>query len=100
MEDGVVFYRSKNDVILTQGFDGWLPVKYFAKAVRIDYNTCDIEELEFDGETHIPQWAAELAPSGPGDEGTYLVKNLEALISNCRKRLQEINELKALAEHG
>jgi len=28
------------------------------------------------------------------------VKNLEALISNCRKRIQEINELKALTDHG
>lgn len=28
----MVFYRSKNDVILTQGFNGWLPVKYFIKA--------------------------------------------------------------------
>merc|ERR1719409_459977 len=25
MEDGVTFYRSKNDVILTIGDDGWLP---------------------------------------------------------------------------
>merc|ERR1719413_209642 len=48
MEEGVVFYRSKNDVILTQGINGWLPPKYFHKAVRMDYNTCDIEELEFD----------------------------------------------------
>lgn len=101
MEDGVVFYRSKNDVILTQGFDGWLPVKYFVKAVRIDYNTCDIEELEFDRDMGgIPQWPAELAPSGPGEQGTYLIKNLEALISNCRKRMQEINELKALKDRG
>jgi len=101
MEDGVVFYRSKNDVILTQGFDGWLPVKYFIKAVRIDYNTCDIEELEFDQDNMaIPQWPAELAPSGPGEQGTYLIKNLEALISNCRKRMQEINELKALQDRG
>jgi len=100
MDDGVVFYRSKNEVILTQGYDGWLPPKYFVKAVRIDYNTCDIEEMEFDTEADVPMWAAELAPSGPGEQGTYLIKNLEALISNCKKRLQEITELKALAEQG
>jgi len=64
MEDGVVFYRSKNDVILTQGYDGWLPTKYFAKAVRIDYATCDIEELEFEPSINLPQWNAELAPMG------------------------------------
>jgi hypothetical protein len=29
-----------------------------------------------------------------------VVKNLESLISNCRKRLQEINEIKAMAENG
>jgi len=100
MEDGVIFYRSKNEVILTQGLDGWLPPKYFIKAVRIDYNTCDIEEMEFDTDAEMPTWAAELAPSGPGEQGTYLIKNLEALISNCKKRLQEITELKALAEQG
>mmetsp|Transcript_101181 Transcript_101181/g.200985 ORF Transcript_101181/g.200985 Transcript_101181/m.200985 type:complete len:616 (-) Transcript_101181:92-1939(-) len=100
MEDGITFHKSKNDVILTQGFDGWLPVKYFTKVVRIDYNTCDIEELEFDNSAHMPTWAAELAPSGPGEQGTYLIKNLEALISNCKKRLQEICRLKELAEEG
>merc|ERR1719410_1944743 len=100
MEDGVVFFKSKNDVILTQGFDGWLPVMYFLRAVRIDYNSCDIEELEFDGAAGMPSWPAELAPIGPGEQGTYLIKNLEALISNCRKRLREINELKALADQG
>mmetsp|Transcript_62659 Transcript_62659/g.136068 ORF Transcript_62659/g.136068 Transcript_62659/m.136068 type:complete len:822 (+) Transcript_62659:61-2526(+) len=100
MEDGVVFFKSKNEVVLTTGLDGWLPTKYFAKAVRIDYNTCDIEHLEFDVEADMPTWAAELAPSGPGEQGTYMVKNLEALIGSCRKRLQEINELKALVDNG
>jgi len=100
MDDGIVFYKSKNEVVLTQGFDGWLPVKYFQKAVRIDYNSCDVEELDFDADVAMTTWAAELAPSGPGEQGTYLIKNLEALISNCKKRLQEINDLKALAEQG
>lgn len=100
MDDGIVFFKSKNEVVLTQGFDGWLPVKYFQKVVRIDYNTCDIEELEFDAGLPMPTWAAELAPSGPGDQGTYLIKNLEALISNCKKRIVEIGELKAKAEQG
>mmetsp|Transcript_19953 Transcript_19953/g.46417 ORF Transcript_19953/g.46417 Transcript_19953/m.46417 type:complete len:840 (+) Transcript_19953:66-2585(+) len=100
MADGIQFYKSKNDVILTQGLDGWLPVKYFSKAQRIDYNTCDTEEMEFDEEAEPPMWSAELAPSGPGGGGSYLVKNLEALISNCKKRLQEINELKASQEAG
>ncbi|CAK9054707.1 2'-phosphotransferase [Durusdinium trenchii] len=95
MLDGMVFYRSKNEVILTQGLDGWLPVKYFIKAVKINYSTCDIEELEFDRGVSMPSWAAELAPSGPGEAGSYMVKNLEALIANCRKRMAEINELKA-----
>ncbi|CAJ1442763.1 unnamed protein product [Effrenium voratum] len=117
MQDGMVFYRSKNEVILTQGLgafdptrvaktaeevrlDGWLPVKYFIKAVKINYSTCDIEELEFDRGSQMPSWAAELAPSGPGEAGSYMVKNLEALIANCRKRMAEINELKAAAENG
>jgi len=100
MADGVVFYRSKNDVILTPGYDGWLPVKYFQRAIRMNYNTCDIEELEFEPNNDMPTWAAELAPTGPGEAGTYLIKNLEALISNCRKRLQEINELRAAVEQG
>uniref|UniRef100_A0A7S1F3Z9 2'-phosphotransferase n=1 Tax=Noctiluca scintillans TaxID=2966 RepID=A0A7S1F3Z9_NOCSC len=99
MADGIAFYRSKNEVILTQGLDGWLPVKYFQKAVRMNYNTCDVEEMEFDTEVGSPNWAAELAPSGPGDDGTYLVKNLEALILNCRKRLQEIDALRVMAEN-
>jgi len=98
--DGIIFYRSKNEVILTQGADGWLPPKYFSKVVRIDYNTCDIEELEFDADIGMPTWAAELAPSGPGEQGTYLIKNLEALISNCKKRLHEINELKQRLDSG
>jgi len=100
MEDGITFHKSKNEVVLTQGLDGWLPVKYFVKVVRIDYNTCDIEELEFDNRAEMPTWSAELAPSGPGEQGTYLIKNLEALISNCKKRLQEISRLKELAEDG
>jgi len=100
MEDGVVFYRSKNEVILTQGVDGWLPPKYFVKAVRIDYNTCDTEYMDFDRCADVPTWAAELAPSGPGEQGTYLIKNLEALITNCKKRMTEINELRALLETG
>ncbi|CAL1174025.1 unnamed protein product [Cladocopium goreaui] len=100
MQDGMVFYRSKNEVILTQGLDGWLPVKYFIKAVKINYSTCDIEELEFDRNISMPSWAAELAPSGPGEAGSYTVKNLEALIAKCRKRMAEINELKAAAENG
>ena len=49
--------------------DGWLPVKYFIKAVKINYSTCDIEELEFDRNIGMPNWAAELAPSGPGEAG-------------------------------
>ncbi|CAE7363641.1 unnamed protein product [Symbiodinium natans] len=100
MQDGMIFYRSKNEVILTQGLDGWLPVKYFIKAVKINYSTCDIEELDFDRGVHMPNWAAELAPSGPGEAGSYMVKNLEALIANCRKRMAEINELKAQVENG
>lgn len=100
MEDGVVFYRSKNDVILTIGLDGWLPVKYFHKAVRIDYNTCEIEEMEFDREVEAPKWAAEMAPIAPTEGNSYVVKNLEALIANCRKRLQEINEIKAMQENN
>mmetsp|Transcript_10938 Transcript_10938/g.13203 ORF Transcript_10938/g.13203 Transcript_10938/m.13203 type:complete len:190 (-) Transcript_10938:7-576(-) len=100
MQDGMVFYRSKNEVILTQGLEGWLPVKYIMKAVKIDYNSCNIEELEFDRNVEMPSWAAELAPSGPGEAGSYTVKNLEALIAKCRKRMAEINELKAAAENG
>mmetsp|Transcript_66473 Transcript_66473/g.168428 ORF Transcript_66473/g.168428 Transcript_66473/m.168428 type:complete len:1131 (+) Transcript_66473:109-3501(+) len=100
MDDGVVFYRSKNEVILTQGVDGWLPPKYFVKAVRIDYNTCDTEYMDFDRCADVPTWAAELAPSGPGEQGTYLIKNLEALITNCKKRMTEINELRALLDTG
>jgi len=100
MDDGITFHKSKNDVILTQGFGGWLPVKYFVKVVRIDYTSCDIEELEFDKGADMPTWNAELAPSGPSEQGTYLIKNLEALISNCKKRLQEICRLKELAEDG
>ncbi|CAK0820423.1 unnamed protein product, partial [Prorocentrum cordatum] len=100
MEDGVIFFRSKNDVILTVGIDGWLPTKYFVKAVRIDYNTCDIEELEFEPDSEVPNWAAELAPSGPGEQGTYQIKNLDSLIGNSKRRLQEINGLKALQEQG
>lgn len=100
MADGVQFYKSKNDVILTIGLDGWMPVKYFSKVVRIDYNTCEIEEMEFDRDIEAPSWAAEMAPIAPAGENTYVVKNLESLIANCRKRLQEINELKALQETG
>ncbi|CAE8607804.1 unnamed protein product, partial [Polarella glacialis] len=100
MLDGMVFYRSKNEVVLTQGLDGWLPVKYFHKAVKINYNSCDIEEMEFDRGCGMPTWASELAPSGPGEQGTYLIKNLEAIIGNCRKRMQEINEIKAQLEVG
>merc|ERR1719221_1618110 len=100
MEDGVVFYRSKKEVILTQGFDGWLPPKYFSKVVSIDYTTCVVEELEFDQEAGMPVWASELAPSGPPPQGTYLIKNLEVLISTCWKRYRDIAELQALKESG
>ncbi|XP_037044022.1 putative tRNA 2'-phosphotransferase [Bradysia coprophila] len=33
VSDGVVFYRSANNVILTEGLDGVLPSKYFARVV-------------------------------------------------------------------
>ena len=53
--------------------DGWLPVKYFTKAfhktldstassrnvfqaVKINYSTCDIEELDFDRAVSMPSW--------------------------------------------
>merc|ERR1719359_1261696 len=56
--------------------------------------------MEFDRDVDAPGWAAELAPIAPAGENTYVVKNLEALIASCRKKLQEINELKAAAEAG
>ncbi|KMT00082.1 hypothetical protein BVRB_1g019080 isoform B [Beta vulgaris subsp. vulgaris] len=31
MEDGMKFYKSENEVILTEGFDGVVPAKYFQK---------------------------------------------------------------------
>ena len=67
MEDGVVFYRSENDVILAQGFDRGLPATYVQKAVRIGYNTGETEEMEFDAEVDMPHWPAEFAPTGPGE---------------------------------
>merc|ERR1719157_80047 len=41
-----------------------------------------------------------MAPMAPEGENTYVVKNLEALISSCRKKLVEINECKAAKENG
>ena len=35
IHDGIKFYRSANDVILTRGSGGLLSPKYFTKAVRI-----------------------------------------------------------------
>merc|ERR1719499_461784 len=34
MTDGCVFYRSDNNVILTPGFDGFIPSKYFSQVIR------------------------------------------------------------------
>lgn len=36
MSDGITFFRSDNDVILTSGIDGILPSKYFEKVERIN----------------------------------------------------------------
>jgi len=36
MRDGIIFYRSKNNVILSYGFDGVLPVRYFKKVVDVE----------------------------------------------------------------
>lgn len=44
MQDGVKFYRSANNVILTSGFDGILPTKYFSKVL----NAKTREELPLD----------------------------------------------------
>merc|ERR1719482_1085911 len=41
-----------------------------------------------------------MAPIAPTNDNAYVVKNLEALIASCRKKLQEINELKASVEAG
>lgn len=34
MQDGIIFYRSENNVILTDGIDGVLPIKYIYKVSR------------------------------------------------------------------
>jgi len=36
MKDNMHFYRSRNGVILTDGFDGCIPPKYFASVIRFD----------------------------------------------------------------
>jgi 2'-phosphotransferase len=33
MKDGIVFYISSNNVILTEGVDGLLPAKYFKSVI-------------------------------------------------------------------
>ena len=34
MKDGINFYISTNNVILTEGIDGALPFKYFSRVVK------------------------------------------------------------------
>eukprot|EP00969_Alexandrium_andersonii_P325374 14377310-Alexandrium_andersonii.AAC.1 len=37
MRDGCRFLRFDNDVVLTRGFNGCLPPRYFLKAVRVGH---------------------------------------------------------------
>ena len=39
MRDGIIFYESTNDVILTEGINGIIPAKY------LSYATLDKEKL-------------------------------------------------------
>lgn len=47
IEDGILFYKSENNVYLTSGIDGVLPVKYFDKVMkRANMQIIDINGLE------------------------------------------------------
>ena len=36
MENGIIFYRSRNNVILTRGLNGWVPPKFFEKVLYFE----------------------------------------------------------------
>ena len=48
IKDGIVFYLSLNNVILTSGIDGWIPVKYFEKIVKRNDQNVNLFEVNID----------------------------------------------------
>merc|ERR1711964_693697 len=36
MKDGVIFYNSRNDVVLSAGLKGWIAPKYFKKVTKVN----------------------------------------------------------------
>merc|ERR1712157_705040 len=45
LNDGICFYRSDNDVILTSGFNGIIPITYFSKVIHVTTN-----QILYDGQ--------------------------------------------------
>lgn len=87
MKDGMVFYKSQNNVILTVGQQGWLATKYFKRALRYDASIRQLKDLTHEIEVNdAPKWASELAPIGPGAGESYIVKNIEALLRRTTAR--------------
>eukprot|EP01083_Nonionella_stella_P119239 356345_1 len=107
MHDGIIFYRSANNVILTEGIGGVMHPKYFKRVVEVSYSRgirMEKRELSFDILSQSP--GTEEAKTYAGDIKTASEvpvpsqKSSEELkkVKNLKKRLRTLNhKLKMIA---
>lgn len=84
MADGIQFFRSENEVILSRGnLEGIIPLQHFEKAVRLKDGACIWPEAAADGEVQLgvpatflwqpkPTSTSDAAPAESDDEDVML----------------------------
>eukprot|EP00123_Amoebidium_parasiticum_P020465 comp5033_c0_seq1/m.1132 comp5033_c0_seq1/g.1132 ORF comp5033_c0_seq1/g.1132 comp5033_c0_seq1/m.1132 type:complete len:288 (-) comp5033_c0_seq1:24-887(-) len=91
MADGMVFYRSANNVILTEGYDGFIPAAFFAKVLTASTPQRDLIKEEAPAGKTKQEVKAEPKPE---------TDPLEREIRKAEKRVKGIEDLKVRQKEG
>ncbi|KAL7749442.1 tRNA 2'-phosphotransferase [Sorochytrium milnesiophthora] len=111
LRDGMKLYKSANGVILTDGFDGIIPPRYFSRVVDragVEYTGVDSEPVDAAASTPPASQTGGGGKSSKSkkrgtrkaktsNEGEETAPPSERLIERCRRRLAEIAELERKA---